>query len=516
MSRRMSRLQSYNSFKAQAPPSYQAQAPLDTAAAERLPEYSSGTSMAPTNLLAAGSTSSCTVSVLLDHSRNRIYDIEDVVSGQIVFVPKRDCTLACVYATLSGEQLTTCRQRWGLPSPDVCTRSMRLGQYVVPPTAFPETAGGVLKKGWTYSFRFSIQVPLTTIERAEAENGVVGGGEQKRAWIPPTLGVSPDMDQGDGRPASIYYYVNASVSTVAVGEDEESVYAAEFPPFVTIMPSYPNYPQAPSYTDSTATLDGSSGEEQVKLETCDLYRRKFLQKTRKHVGKVALTLTQPLIISQDASDISTASVCLRFTPTDRQARPPAVSAIVVRLDAVTKYADPTSTNSSTHSLSYAEPLSVDQLPIQKVTWKPHNGAFIGDVDIPMQLPLPPAVDGNTVPCFTSELVSRSYELRVSISYEPAGHSTTSFTVPACVTASFVPKPHYLSPLLDVKEFEEAGEHQTGYSAVGEQDGLEHGSSAALRRHRELHAYEMGLGLGRRLEEEVEPRMEHRPMMAIKT
>lgn len=466
-----------------APPAYKPSTTSHASAlspSEALPDYCSGTEIKPLSAhvpATASSTSTPTVAVHLDQP-SRIYDVDDIITGRIVFTPRRDCVLGSINATLAGEERTS-KTHW--VSQSTLQKTMRLAQHTVSPSAFPQ--GSIARKGFAYSFTFSMQVPLI-LQGSESQcrcsrcGGENNGDKdchnengQAAALIPPSLGSSPTEGQGYlEQPVCIYYFINASVMTLSVSPDPsipataDTVYSCDYPPVLSIVPSYPNFPKTPSYSEITTTPANQSDHNRStttkKVKTSAEIRRGLLKSNA--VGHVELALSdEPLILSADASDVSYARFTLTFIPSASAACevPPKLTNFVSKLVATTRYAvpsdddtfedasatSPTSTNSNWDNSYYTETLPVSQLATHRPTWTRHN--HLGSASYyscTLTLPLSLPYHRNTVPSFRSRYVQRSYRLKVSV-----GLGATSLAVwaPVCVTSSFVPKSYYSVPIV---------------------------------------------------------------------
>lgn len=435
--------------------------------AEKLPEYSSGTEINSCNPHVTP-----TVAVLLDQPSKR-FDVDDIVTGRIVFSPRYDCVLGSVSATLGGEERTA-KTHW--VSQSTLQKKMRLAQHSVSPSAFPQ--GSIARKGFTYSFTFSIQVPLTHGGSGLCNCGSCGSNfkDSEPCLIPPTMGPTPEMGQVY-EPASIYYFVNASIVTLVVpqpddstaaGVTTDSVYTCESPPFLTIVPSYPNFPKVPTYAEAEVqranTMHGNGNKtpspKQNVNEVSIEIKRGLLKNTQ--VGIAELSLAQePLIISADASDVSYAKCNLRFTPfcvSNLCEQPPKITHILSRLTALTTYALPSDedTESVTEN-SYSEPIPLCQLATNKPVWKSHGSAeYTSSINIPLTL-LP--FHSNSLPSFKSKYITRNYELKLTVGL---GSANLTLSIPACITASFVAKHYYNdSPILTMAMESERTSAQRG-------------------------------------------------------
>lgn len=459
---------------------------LSSTAQDSLPDYCSGTEIKPLSPhvpATASSTSSPTVAVHLDQPA-RICDVDDIITGRIVFRPRRDCVLGTITATLAGKERTS-KTHW--VSQSTLQKSMRLAQHTVSPSAFPQ--GSIARKGFAYSFTFSMQVPLI-LQGSEHQcrcSRCFGGGSssssnddkdgghcengQAAALIPPSLGSSPTEGQGYlEQPACVYYFISASVMTLCVSPDPsipatiDSIYSCDCPPGLAIVPSYPNFPKTPSYAETTTTTTVAQANRAMttkKVKASAEIRRGLLKSSA--VGRVELALSdEPLILSADASDISYARFTLTFIPSARAACevPPKLTNFVSKLVATTQYAvpsddsslddasatSPTSTSTSNwDNRYYTETLPVAQLATHRPTWARHN--HLGSASYyscTLTLPLSLPYHRNTVPSFRSRYVQRSYRLKVSV-----GLGATSLAVwaPVCVTSSFVPKSYYSVPIV---------------------------------------------------------------------
>lgn len=484
-----------------APPPYSTHKPShnNTPTQDSLPSYSSGTEIKPFSSLAS------TVSIQLDHPQSRIYDIDNLISGRVIFVPNRDCVLGSVSATLAGEERTIKTKWGGVSSQSLLDRKIKLGQHVVSPSTFPKNS--ICRKGYMYSFSFSIQVPLTHGGSKNKEPA-----QQQQELIPPSLGPSPDLLQGYfDCPTSIYYFVNASVMTLQVPEDRsagqpvtiDNVYTCECPPFVTIIPSYPNFPKAPSYLEAINNYKAIQGEPKhnhngktanAVVASEEVRRRGLLKNPLLGVVDL-LSSEEPLVISLDASDVSFTKLRLRFTPSglsNQGALPPKITYVMSKLKAITTYAvcrdksneseatdtmglEPSTTETVRH---HTDSIPITQHSVSKPTWVRHTNTVDGTYYYTSKILVPftmlpftttNCTTNNTLPSFKSKYISRHYELKFQLGVSPTSSSSNSsstsslplkmststnisITVPACVTASFLAKPHYrAAPILSILE-----------------------------------------------------------------
>lgn len=430
-----------------------------------LPGYSSGTEVTPVSFytqpsistaptLGANSNNNGTgnsnhqpiVSVRVDQP-HRVHDIDDIITGRIYFTPKHDCVLGSVTATLAGSESTRKPHHW--VSQRVLQRKMKLAQYTVSPAAFP--TGSIARKGFTYSFTFSVQVPLTYGSGCGC--GTCGDNDKDNlpCLVPPSLGSAHQLLDGAVN-SVVCYFINATVTTLRVGEDQQaatdSVHACEQPPVVTIIPSYPNMPRTPSYTEAlTTTKTGKPSHATTELRRGLI---KTLQVGRLDLAPVANTPL--LVLSRDASDVSFLRVQATFTPScvsNLCERPPKISSVVAKLAALTQSADPDSELAETDPCNHTV-TTVEQHPLLQYapssaspSWVAHGSHYTCTLKIPLALPVSSTTA--TVPSFQGRFVGRRYEVRVSLGL--AGFQPVCLSVPATVTASFVGKAWYGVPAL---------------------------------------------------------------------
>lgn len=432
-------------FVSSAPPAYTSAASRTPAhAAEALPSYSSGAEVTP-----AAHTSPI-VAVRLDNP-HRVYDVDDILTGHVQFTPRHDCILGSVTATLAGSETSAKRANW--VSQSVLQRKMRLGQHAIAPSTFPQ--GSIARRGFTYSFAFSIQVPLTHTGSASCTCGACGDNSKDHAprLLPPSVGAFPDQAAVE-ETTGVYYFVNASVVTLLVPPEgardhqvaTDAIYTGEQAALVSIVPSYPNFPKTPAYAALPDREE--AGRHPTPAKTCTAsttteIKRGLLKSLA--VGSLDLTLSEPVVLSRDASDVTYVTAQLKFSPScvnNLCERPPKIGSIVCKLAALTHSVDPEHSSAVTTASEYV-PLA--QHATAKPRWVSH-GSHTYTCTLAIPLTLPVAGSAATVPSFRSVYLAREYELRVSVGF--ASHlASLALSVPATVTASFVNRQYYNAPEL---------------------------------------------------------------------
>lgn len=396
----------------QHPPSYTSVAPLTTTARppQSLPEYTPYYTSS-----SGGSPGIGAVHVELDQSSAHIYDIEDPVTGNIIFTPKRDTTVTHAYATLSGEE---CSSR--------TKRQLNLGKFIVPiKEAGGNSSGGLpVKRGRVYRFRFSIQIPMTvhTVDDDDSEDDK-GAHISTELLIPPSLGPTPDL--GIETTHSVAYFVSACVQET---HSASKPHLCDVPAFVTLCPSYPA--QLFSETAAKKVSDNKKIETTVAVA-----RHSGLLKRAKPHGTVQVLVTEPVVIDLDksTSDVSGTvqlQLVYKVSSTASASSPPLpqVTQVSTALSAIT---------TDVHGTTTTEALPLVEHPVLRPCWCAETQTAV--LAVPVSVPF----HTDALPTFASALLARRYEMRVAVSIK--GAATAVLNVPTLVVASAMPR-HYFGYL----------------------------------------------------------------------
>lgn len=412
----------------QQPPPYASLTPPITAS-QSLPDYSP-------YYTSSHSTGLATLHIELDQSSTRVYDIEDLVTGHIVFTPKRNSVVTHAYATLSGEECTSHSKR-----------RLNLGKFIVPiqdsrgMASGDGTAGILVKKGITYRFRFSIQIPMTVHSIDNESDDDKSASMSALLLIPPSLGPTPDL--GIETTHSVSYFVSACVQEEAVPTNR--THLCELPTFVTLCPSYPPELSANSGSGNFSMktgrfakkVCGSWDPQFMETTTVAVARRTSLFKRANPHGTVQIRVAAaPVYVDLDKStgDVAgTVPLQLAYTAHDAaspQSSPPEVAQVSVVLNAIT---------TDTHGITTSELLPLIEHPVLRPRWCPRTQTT--ELAVPVSVP----IHTNALPTFATALLTRRYEMQVTVHFKGATGAGVLDHLPVVLVASAVPR-HYFEYL----------------------------------------------------------------------
>ncbi|KAF5093917.1 hypothetical protein D0Z00_003788 [Geotrichum galactomycetum] len=395
-------------------------------ASQQLPDYTLYYTSTTTTHSSSSRVGLGAVLIELDQTNAHIYDIEDLVTGNIIFTPKRDTIVSHAYATLSGEESSSCTKR-----------QLNLGKFIVPikEAAATSSVGLPVKKGRTYRFRFSIQIPMTvhSIDHHDNNNEDSSIEDNKGAHmstlmlIPPSLGPTPDL--GIETTHGVSYFVSACVQEAAAAVPTSKSHFCNLPAFVILCPSYPA--QLSSGNDTTVE---KIRDNDKKIETTvAVARRSGLLKRQTPHGAVQVRVIEPVVVNLDksAGDVSGAvQLQLVYTASASSPPPPQITQVNTTLSAITTDA---------HGITTAEPLPLVEHPVLRPHWcsNTHTAALAVPVSVPFHT--------NALPTFASALLTRRYEMRVAVTIKGSTAAAAVLHVPVLLVASAIPR-HYFGYL----------------------------------------------------------------------
>jgi hypothetical protein len=414
----------------QQPPLYTSVAPpTSTTQQHSLPDYTPYYTSTTTR--SSSSTGIGAVHIELDQTNAHIYDIEDLITGNIIFTPKRDTIVTHAYATLSGEE---CSSR--------TKRQLNLGKFIVPikeagPGGENSGAGLPVKRGRTYRFRFSIQIPMTvhSIDDDNNNNNEDSSIEDNKGThmstlllIPPSLGPTPDL--GIETTHNVAYFVSACVQEAL---PTSKTHFCDLPRFVTLCPSYP----AQLSSGSDPTVEKINNDKKIETTVAVARRSGLLKRTKPH-GAVQVLVTEPVVVNLDksTSDVSgTVQLQLVYKVSNAAAAsssppPPQITQVRTALSAIT---------TDTHGVTTTEALPLVEHPVLRPRWctDTQTAALAVPVSVPFHT--------NALPTFASALLTRRYEMRVAVTLKGATSAAAVLHVPVLLVASAIPR-HYFGYL----------------------------------------------------------------------
>lgn len=394
-------------------------------ALDKLPAYSAGVTVAPpTSSVAIKSPPPGLLAVDLDRPAQTsrggqpVYDIGDLVTGKLMYVPKRSGKLVGAHVALAGELVVGGKKQ-----------QLKVASYTIQPDALPSRT---LKKGWVYSFRFSILVPAVYEDLAHDQQDSTASAEEtrkarrrssekqefgresplgsgtRRGEVLPSWGETPDRDQCSGTVASggastlgrVYYYITGGVETKepkteTSAQGQTQFQAVTVPLFVLLRPSHPAdlaALQARAPVSSPARITKRAGVMGLG--------------SKKELGQVKLVMASKVpVVSVCPGQVSVLRVHAYFLPTTTttdeqgQGEPPEVSIASTKLVGVTSSADK----------SKSDKVKITELPVPSPSWslctpasqgeRPTGTTHVCTLEIPVQVHFDPCL---AVPSFTSQ------------------------------------------------------------------------------------------------------------------
>lgn len=360
---------------------------------------------------------------------NRAYDLNDTISGHLVFQPRHDCRLTAVHVTLAGEERTVKRKSWITQA--LLQHQHRLAKQ---PLEFNNTK--LYKRGERYRFQFQICVPIT------------GVSSDQQLLLPPTVGPSPDTTQQAAEyPVSVFYFVNAAIHIAdeARNSGKYKVYNCESPRIVNIQPSYTTQ----MLVDTTLAKFVRGPLPSVTVETGKSSAiTKPLSGLLKSSGAanpksslLTVAATQPcLVLSRNQSDVIYLRLNMHYKNKNdgnsAAENAPKLQEVQAHLSAITTYTTPSSKSTAnidaTKRETHIEKVQLDQYSSVAPQWidvVAETSTANSELEIPLSLPFNKDVVCN----FQSVYVARRYKLTLELQF--VGGTRVDLDLPVCVTSS---------------------------------------------------------------------------------
>lgn len=360
---------------------------------------------------------------------NRAYDLNDTISGHVIFSPQRDSRLASLHATLAGEERTSTRKSWITQT--LLQHQLRLAKQ---PLGFSTTK--IYKRGEHYRFPFQIRVPSEEI------------ASNQQHLLPPTVGPSPENAyQTAEYPVSVFYFVNAAVHIVdeTNSNNKPKVHNCESPRIVNIQPSYPtqklvNTTLAKYVNNPLPSMSVEIGSSKAGPKSLASLLKIATPTGSPDSGVLTVAATQScLVLSRNQSDVTYLRLNLQYKHNNNNslaaAHAPKLEEVHAQLSAITTYAKPSSNgkNESSKQETLVETIQLDQYSSQAPQWQAASTATTPHAECELEVPLSLPFDKNVVSNFQSVYIARKYKLALELQF--VGGTRMKMELPVCVTSS---------------------------------------------------------------------------------
>lgn len=378
----------------------------------------------------AASTKSAPI-LSIELLENRAYDLNDTISGHLVFQPRHDCRLTAVHVTLAGEERTVKRKSWITQT--LLQHHHRLAKQ---PLDFNNTK--LYKRGERYRFQFRICVPIT------------GTSSDQPLLLPPTVGPSPDTTQQAAEyPVSVFYFVNAAIHIAdeTKSSGKSKIFNCESPRIVNIQPSYTT--QMLVNTTLAKFVRGPLPSVTVETSKSSSAIIKPLSGLLKSSGTanpessmLTVAATQPcLVLSRNQSDVIYLRLNMHYNNKNGgnsvAENAPKLLEVQAHLSAITTYTTPSSSKSTTDIRATRRETHIEKVQLEQYSsvapqWRDGVAATStanSELEIPLSLPFNKEVVCN----FQSFYVARRYKLTLELQF--VGGTRVDLDLPVCVTSS---------------------------------------------------------------------------------
>jgi hypothetical protein len=366
--------------------------------------------------------------LLIELSENRAYDLNDTVSGHVIFSPQHDCRLAAVHATLAGEERTSTRKNW-------ITQTLLQHQLRLAKQALDFSSTKIYKRGEHYRFPFQICVPSEEIT------------SNQQLLLPPTVGPSPENAyQAAEYPISVFYFVNAAVRIAdeTSSNGKAKIYNCESPRIINIQPSYPTQKLvettlAKYVNNPLPSMSVEIGGSKAGPKSLAGLLKKTSPASSSDFGVLTVAATQScLVLSRNQSDVTYLRLSLQYKhnhgASSAIAHAPKLQEVHAQLSAITTYAKPSNGKNESKKLeTLVENIPLDQYSSQAPQWLAAPAATTPNVNCELEVPLSLPFDKDVVSNFQSVHVARKYKLALELQF--VGGTRVKIELPVCVTSS---------------------------------------------------------------------------------
>ncbi|KMU79387.1 hypothetical protein CISG_07791 [Coccidioides immitis RMSCC 3703] len=409
------------------------------------------------------------------------YTTLDPIEGKVVISADTDVRFDQIHISFIGAARTLI-ERPGYAGPTVGQSSafhafLRLTQPIEE-SQYPQPR--VLEAGRKYSFPFTFVVPERLLPHACKHEVNHPQIQAAHTHLPPSLGghtlagrgASKLLDDMCPQMCQIQYKIRARVARFDLPEDQPPKTLVEVVRKVRIVPA----------TDEEPPLDVADSNEEFRMRSEKIVKKGTL---RKKFGRIAVAAAQPKpfrlpsVHSESSENVSPATMAtlhVRFDPDHEHQTPPKLGCLWTKLKVNTFFGiEPWSdfpSRSSKLAWNYNKGVYTDTLClasrcVASATWQKHttsappspsscsssrrssiqsnwtDGSLVGPtacftgntyytatVLVPISLPSHKAY----APTFHSCLISRTYSLDISLSYNPSSSSTftTRQTISLCI------------------------------------------------------------------------------------
>lgn len=381
------------------------------------------------------------------HFNSKVYTTGSSILGQVVITPRNDIPFSHFEIVLEGTSTT--RANFLHHSASQSSRTFLRLAMPICRRDLPESQNFAVNQTYTMPFTFVIPRQLTTgVCKHKYTSSAV---RHQHSRPPPTIGSWENDDQASDC-VTIEYAVKVRASNQTPDIERVKVMEASHP--LKVIPALEEDPP----------LHITSEDKEYRLSRTKSIHKSILPSK---LGKLKVSAAQPGAIiapvNGRGSVGSKLSLSLAFTPLSKSSLPPSLNRVVARLESTTYYSlEPMeslpdlgdrSRQNLNPPLPYSATKKLDVCPVGELAWRSAStlkgkdttfqfesdsgisgnavGHSVCSIDIPFTLP-----DDGTVllPTFHSCLVSRTYKLRVSLSFGPAGNEVR-LVVPVQVAVS---------------------------------------------------------------------------------
>lgn len=395
-----------------------------------LPSYAAGIGVRPVE---HQSIYSSIVTVVTDKPLDFMYDVGDIISGQIRITPKNDMTVGLILVDLHFESIVS---RSDILNFNQSKHIALLDKSIVPEQAYPDSH--VFRQGFTYDFSFSMVIP----ENIPAEvNHCTLAGHTK---LPQSMGSlfegTPSREDIGDSGTRVVYYVRARLTNPKPPSTLSSIpkiLAQGQRPF--IFRSSAMGPEFELYKNK----DGSPFFQQDYYSIEKPLSMGLLK--RNHIGTIQLRIQQCPVVKLPPDFMAESSesltnmmpVTMIFAPRGSQP-PPEMVCIYVKLTAyslssresVDHYMTPYEKNVNT----YADTISTQTMKLGKSTWIASGSrekiTYTSQISFPFRFPV---CNKTRIPTFYNCLIARTYEISLTLSFN-GFNNKVAITTPLYVYA----------------------------------------------------------------------------------